>query len=69
MSDTTGHSNNIAEKQAKDDPLLVELKLHVPEELYRAFQRCLWLRLEETGRSRLDLSKEMLRDFLIKHGC
>lgn len=67
----TGHADTTAGKRAadKDGPELIELKLYVPEELYRAFHRCLWMRLEETGRSRLDLTKEMLRDFLIKHGC
>ena len=48
---------------------LVELKLLLPEDLYRAFQRCLWIQINETGQTQLDLMEEVIRDFLIKHGC
>ena len=48
---------------------LKELKLLVPEDLHRAFQRCLWIRINETGRTQLDLMREAVRDFLVKHGC
>ena len=48
---------------------LVELKLVVPEDLYRAFQRCVWIRIHETGATQLELMEEAVRDFLNKHGC
>ena len=48
---------------------LVELKLLLPEDLYRAFQRCLWVRINETGQTQLRLMEEVIRDFLVKHGC
>lgn len=48
---------------------LKELKLLVPEDLHRAFQRCLWIRINETGQSQLELMRETIRDFLVKHGC
>ena len=48
---------------------LVELKLLLPEDLYRAFQRCLWLQIHETGQTQLHLMEEVVRDFLVKHGC
>ena len=51
------------------DLSLAEVKLFVPEDLARAFQRCLWLRVNETDRSRLELMREAIHDFLIKHGC
>ncbi|ADW16490.1 hypothetical protein Despr_0306 [Desulfobulbus propionicus DSM 2032] len=51
------------------DRKLVELKLLVPEDLHRAFQRCLWIRINETGQNQLQLMEEMVRNFLIKHGC
>lgn len=51
------------------DPSLVELKLYIPEDLYRAFQRCLWIRINETGQSQLQLMEEVVRNFLIEHGC
>jgi hypothetical protein len=48
---------------------LVELKLLLPEDLCRAFQRCLWIQINETGKTQLHLMEEVIRDFLIKHGC
>lgn len=48
---------------------LAELKLMIPADLYRAFQRCLWMRIQETETTQLQLMEEVIRDFLIKHGC
>ncbi len=45
------------------------LTLQVDRDLFRAFQRCTWIIAHETGRSRLEIMNEMVRDFLIKHGC
>jgi hypothetical protein len=55
--------------QPSESPHLVELKLLIPENLYRAFQRSLWIRINETGQTQLQLMEEVIRDFLIKHGC
>ena len=52
-----------------EHPSLVELKLQVSEELYRAFQRCLWIRIQETGQTPLQVMEEVIRTFLTKHGC
>jgi hypothetical protein len=43
--------------------------LQVSAELYRAYQRCTWVIINETGRSQVEIMEEMVRDFLIKHGC
>jgi hypothetical protein len=48
---------------------LRELKLLVPDDLHRAWQRCSWVLVSETGRSRMDIMSEMVHDFLVKHGC
>jgi hypothetical protein len=48
---------------------LRELKLFVPDELFRAWQRCSWVIVAETGRTRTEIMQEMVRDFLVKHGC
>jgi len=48
---------------------LKELKLFVEEDLYRAFQRCVWVLVNETGRDQRDIMREAVRDFLVKHGC
>lgn len=51
------------------EPRLTELRLLVPEALYRAFQRCVWIQIHETGKSQLEIMEEVVEDFLIKHGC
>lgn len=48
---------------------LTEIKLFVPDDLYRAFQRCVWVLVNETGRSQPEIMQEVVRDFLVKHGC
>ncbi len=48
---------------------LVALKLMVSEDLYRAFHRCLWIQINETGKTPLELMEEAVRNFLMKHGC
>ena len=45
------------------------LTLQVDRDLFRAFQRCVWIIVHETGRSRIEIMNEMVRDFLIKHDC
>lgn len=48
---------------------LVELRLKVNADLYRAFQRCSWIITHETGRNQLEVMHEVVEDFLVKHGC
>jgi hypothetical protein len=48
---------------------LKEVKLFVPDDLYRAFQRCVWVLVNETGRSQSEIMREVVHDFLVKHGC
>jgi hypothetical protein len=57
------------EGQPEHTAHLVELRLLLPEDLYRAFQRCLWIQINETGQTQLHFMEEVIRDFLIKHGC
>jgi hypothetical protein len=45
------------------------IRLQVPEHLAVAWQRCSWVLVEEKGQGRLESMEEMVRDFLIKHGC
>lgn len=51
------------------DTELVELKINITSDLYRAYQRCSWIITHETGREQLDIMEEMVRDFLVKHEC
>ena len=48
---------------------LEELTIKVPEDIYRAYQRCTWILINETDRDQLEIMEEMVRDFLVKHGC
>ena len=48
---------------------LSEIKLLVSDDLYRAFQRCVWILVHETGRDRLDIMRDVIHDFLVKHEC
>jgi hypothetical protein len=48
---------------------ITEIRLQVPEHLAVAWQRCSWVLVEEKGQGRLESMEEMVRDFLIKHGC
>ena len=48
---------------------LTELKLMIPDNLYRAYQRCSWIITHETGRDQLEIMEEMVLDFLVKNGC
>ena len=50
--------------QIKKNDDLVELKLKIPKELYRAYQQCSWIITNETGRDQLDIMEEMVLDFM-----
>lgn len=62
-----GRAETGADKVGQLD--LVELKLLVPADVQRAWQRCSWVLVSETGRSRTAIMHEMVHDFLVKHGC
>ncbi|PID72757.1 MAG: hypothetical protein CSB34_00645 [Desulfobulbus propionicus] len=54
----------------KDHQLeLEEIKLLVPPHLYRAFQRCVWIQINQTGKTQLEVMEEVVLDFLNKHQC
>jgi hypothetical protein len=48
---------------------LTEIRILVPAELSAAWQRCSWVLVQEKGQGRLESMEEMVRDFLVKHGC
>jgi len=48
---------------------LTVFNLKISDDLYRAYQRCTWILVNETGRTQLEIMDEMVRDFLVKHGC
>ncbi len=56
-------------EQERSTAELSEIKLLVSDDLYRAFQRCVWILMHETGRNQLDIMREVVLDFLVKHEC
>ena len=54
---------------AGDKEELTSLAIKVSDDLHRAYQRCTWILINETGKSQLEIMDEMVRDFLAKHGC
>jgi hypothetical protein len=58
-------SENLLSAEAE----LLPLNLQVTPALFRAYQRCTWIIINETGRSQHSIMEEMVRDFLIKYGC
>ena len=57
------------DRATPQDTAFASLTLQVPEALSRAFQRCLWIRVHETGQTPLAVMEEVVLDFLIKHEC
>lgn len=58
-----------SDKQVEADRDLVELKIKIPKDLYRAYHRCSWIITHETGRDQLGIMEEMVLDFLVKNEC
>ena len=69
----TGCKDNVPERKdeqrSHDEEGLETLMLKIRPDLYRAYQRCSWIIIHETGREQLDIMQEMVEDFLVKHGC
>ncbi|MEE4313618.1 MAG: hypothetical protein V2J11_03935 [Desulfofustis sp.] len=66
---TREHNEELLTSGDSTEEAMRELRIMVPDDLFRAWQRCSWLLLAETGRSRTESMTEMVRDFLVKHGC
>jgi len=45
------------------------VKIFVSPDRYRAFHRCVWIQVHETGCSQLEIMEKMVDDFLRNHGC
>jgi len=61
--------NSGAESQLTVSPGYGQVRLLVPENLAVAWQRCSLILVQEKGQTRLESMEEMVRDFLLKHGC
>lgn len=56
-------------REASSEKAMERIELLVPADLSRAFRRCTWLLVNETGKSQLEIMQDLVRDFLVKHGC
>ena len=56
-------------QDADSEQALVEIKIFVPADYYRAFQRCVWIQVHESGRTQLEVMRELVDDFLAKYEC
>ncbi|RUM87047.1 MAG: hypothetical protein DSZ23_06340 [Thermodesulfatator sp.] len=45
------------------------LKIHVRPDLYRAFRRCVWMTVHETGMSIVEIHNKMIEDLLKSREC
>jgi hypothetical protein len=54
---------------ANNEEELTPFTIKVSADLYRAYQRCTWILINETDKNQLEIMDEMVRDFLTKHGC
>jgi hypothetical protein len=61
--------NNDKSTSAEETGELESITIKVSPALYRAYQRCTWVIVNETGKEQLEIMDEMVRDFLVKHGC
>ena len=53
----------------KGEEELALLKIHVRPDLYRAFRRCVWMTVHETGMSIVDVHNKMIEELLKNNGC
>ncbi len=45
------------------------LKMHVRADLYRAFRRCVWMTVHETGKPIVEIHNQMIEDLLKNRNC
>lgn len=58
-----------SDEPARQEDALATIKLMVAEDIYRAFQRCMWIQIHEGGRTQLEIMDEVVSDFLRKYEC
>ncbi len=53
----------------QEEEYLALLKIHVRPDLYRAFRRCVWMTVYETGMSIVDVHNKLIEELLRNKGC
>ncbi len=55
--------------QERTNEKIEVLKIHVRADLYRAFRRCVWMTVYETGKSIVEIHNQMIEELLKNKGC
>ncbi len=67
---TTMDKEHLDSKGRKDnDEELALLKIHVRPDLYRAFRRCVWMTVYETGMPIVEVHNKLIEELLKGQGC
>ena len=66
MDDKIERESNSNKDQQGDIELL---QIHVRPDLYRAFRRCVWMTVFETGMSIVEVHNMLIEDLLKQKGC
>lgn len=53
----------------RDTLSVEELRIHVRSDLYRAFRRCVWITVNETGMTPLEVQNMLIEELLKMRGC
>ncbi len=69
MATTMDKEQQDPKTQKGDDQELALLKIHVRPDLYRAFRRCVWMTVYETGMPIVEVHNKLIEDLLKAHGC
>ncbi|NPA93911.1 MAG: hypothetical protein GXO58_00610 [Thermodesulfobacteria bacterium] len=64
-----GKSKNDNKKTEQGEQELELLQIHVRADLYRAFRRCVWMMVYETGLPIVEVHNRLIEDLLKKNGC
>jgi len=59
----------IRRKDAEEYSDIEELVIQVRPDLYRAFRRCVWMTIHETGMSPVEVHNMLIQELLKARGC
>ncbi len=60
----------IQEKSNDPDTVpLTELKIQIRDDLYRAFRRCVWMIIHETGLTQIEVHNMLIEELLKRKKC
>jgi len=66
----TGSTMDNREESRRGNPEELEvLEIHVRPDLYRAFRRCVWMTVHETGLPIVDIHNMLIEELLKQRGC